>query len=342
MQPRELESGVLMLDLEGLALGILERDLLLSAQVGGVILFSRNYASPQQLSDLVASIKQCNERLLVAVDQEGGQVQRFRECFLPLPSLRTIGAVYQQESRQGLEAARLCAWAMAAELLQFGIDISFAPVLDLFSASSPVIKHRAFSPNAAQVSDLGLAYIAGMHQAGMAATGKHFPGHGNVMVDSHTELPTDRRSMDEIRASDMQPFAACVGALDAIMPAHIVYPAVDQYCAGFSKIWIRSVLREELAFNGVVFSDDLTMNAAHSAGTISQRAKLALAAGCDMVLVCNNPKQARELVDSLDKQDQTGNARIGQMLAKPELIQSNLYESEKWHEAEHLIASLSA
>ncbi len=341
MKPEQLESGVVMLDLEGLTLGTSERDLLSSPQVGAVILFSRNYASPQQLSDLVASIKQCNDRLLVAVDQEGGRVQRFREHFLSLPPLRSIGAVYEQKPQQGLEAASLCAWAMAVELLQFGIDISFAPVLDLFNASSPVIKDRAFSPSAAQVSELGLAYIAGMHEAGMAATGKHFPGHGNVMADSHTELPTDRRKMDEIRASDLQPFAVCMDALDAIMPAHIAYPAVDQHCAGFSEIWIRSILREEFAFNGVIFSDDLTMNAAHSAGTISQRANLALAAGCDMVLVCNSPKQAHELVDYLDKQGQIGNARTGQMLARPESVQSNLYESERWHEAEQLIVSFS-
>ncbi len=341
MKQDNLETGVLMLDLDGLTLASAERELLLSPQVGGVILFSRNYASPQQLADLVASIKQCNPRLLVAVDQEGGRVQRFREHFLRLPALRTIGKVYEQDPEQGLAAAKLCAWAMAAELLQFDIDISFAPVLDLFNADSPVIKERAFSADAAQVGGLGMAYIAGMHEAGMAATGKHFPGHGNVMADSHTELPTDVRSIEQIRVEDLRPFASCIQVLDAIMPAHIVYPAVDKHCAGFSRVWIQSILRDELGFDGVIFSDDLTMSAAHSAGTVAQRAELALAAGCDMLLLCNNPSQASELLEYLERQAQPGNVRIGRMLANSELKQKDLTESEKWQAAKQLIAELS-
>lgn len=340
MQHTNTETGVIMLDLKGLSIDEQERELLTHPQVGGVILFSRNYASVQQLEDLVAAIKQCNDHLLVAVDQEGGRVQRFREDFLGLPALRSIGLEYEKDAEQGRAAAKLCAWAMAAELMQYGIDISFAPVLDLYDANSPVIKERAFSSDGAAVADIALAYIDGMHDAGMAATGKHFPGHGLVPVDSHTDLPTDPRSLDEIRANDLIPFAKCIQSLDAIMPAHIVYPAVDEHCAGFSEVWIKNLLRQELGFDGVVFSDDLTMNAAHSAGTVAQRADRALDAGCDMVLVCNQPAQAAELVDYLDAKQQVGSDRISCMLAKNASKHAGLYESDRWLEAKELIGRL--
>lgn len=341
MQHTNTETGVVMLDLKGLMVDVEERELLTHPQVGGVILFSRNYESVQQLEDLVASIKQCNDHLLVAVDQEGGRVQRFRDNFLILPPLRAIGIEYEKDREQGIAAAKLCAWAMAAELMQYGVDISFAPVLDLFDVNSPVIKERAFSADCATVGDIGLAYIEGMQDAGMAATGKHFPGHGKVLADSHTELPTDTRSLDEIRENDLVPFAKCIQSLDAIMPAHIVFPEVDEHCAGFSKVWIEGLLRTELGFDGVVFSDDLTMNAAHSAGTVTERADLALAAGCDMVLVCNQPEQAVELVSYLDEKQQPGNNRISCMLAKNASKHAGLYESDRWLEAKELISRLS-
>lgn len=341
MQHTNTDTGVVMLDLKGLSIDSDEREILSHPQVGGLILFSRNYASVLQLEDLVASIKQCNDHILVAVDQEGGRVQRFREHFLTLPPLRAIGIEYERDREKGIAAAKLCAWAMAAELMQYGIDISFAPVLDLFDANSPVIKERAFSEDGAMVGEIGLAYIEGMQEAGMAATGKHFPGHGKVLADSHTELPTDLRSLEEIRENDLIPFAKCIQSLDAIMPAHIVYPAVDEHCAGFSKIWIQNLLRQELGFDGVVFSDDLTMNAAHSAGTVAERADMALAAGCDMVLVCNQPKQAAELVAYLDAKQQLGSDRIGCMLAKNASRHVGLYDSDRWLEAKELINSLS-
>lgn len=342
MQHTNTETGVIMLDLKGLSVESEERELLVHPQVGGVILFSRNYASPEQLDDLVAAIKQCNDHLLVAVDQEGGRVQRFRDKFLSLPPLHALGIEFERDEEAGLAAARLCAWAMAAELMQYGIDISFAPVLDLYDANSPVIKERAFAAQGARVAQLGAAYIEGMHEAGMAATGKHFPGHGKVLADSHTELPTDGRSLDEIRDNDLVPFADCIASLDAIMPAHIVYPQIDKHCAGFSRVWIQELLRDELGFDGVVFSDDLTMNAAHSAGTVTERADRALTAGCDMVLVCNEPTQAQELVRYLDSKDQPGSNRIGCMLAKNASKHAHLYESDKWLEAKELIGRLSA
>ena len=341
MQHTNTDTGVVMLDLKGLIVEIQERELLTHPQVGGVILFSRNYASATQLEDLIASIKQCNDHLLVAVDQEGGRVQRFRDQFLTLPELRAIGIEYEKDPEQGIAAAKLCAWAMAAELMQYGVDISFAPVLDLFDVNSPVIKERAFSGDPAAVGDIGLAYIEGMQDAGMAATGKHFPGHGKVLADSHTELPTDTRSLEEIRENDLIPFVKCIQSLDAIMPAHIVYLEIDEHCAGFSKVWVEDLLRKELGFDGVVFSDDLTMNAAHSAGSVTERADMALAAGCDMVLVCNQPEQAAELVSYLDEKQQPGNNRIGCMLAKNASKHAGLYQSDRWLEAKELIGKLS-
>lgn len=341
MQHTNTETGVVMLDLKGLTIEMDERALLTHPQVGGVILFSRNYASVQQLEELVSAIKQCNDHLLVAVDQEGGRVQRFRDQFLTLPPLRAIGVEYEENRERGIAAAKLCAWAMAAELMRYGIDISFAPVLDLFDVNSPVIKERAFAADGAAVGDIGLAYIGGMHEAGMAATGKHFPGHGKILADSHYQLPTDMRPLEEIRENDLIPFAKCIQSLDAIMPAHIVYPEVDKHCAGFSRIWIEELLRTELGFDGVVFSDDLTMNAAHSAGTVAERADLALAAGCDMVLVCNQPEQAAELVGYLDEKQQAGSNRIGCMLAKNASKHAGLYESDRWLEAKELIGRLS-
>lgn len=334
--------GVLMLDVEGLSLSAKERELLQRQSVGGVILFSRNYSAPAQLKELVASIRDCKQTLLIAVDQEGGRVQRFREHFLKLPPLHEIGLIYESDPQRGLLMANTCAWAMAAEILHYGLDFSFAPVLDLYSSESRVINERSFAASVEQVSLLGSAYTDGMHEAGMAATGKHFPGHGTVIADSHVELPTDNRAIEEIRALDFKVFENCIGKLDAIMPAHVIYPAVDNVCAGFSEIWIQSILREELKFDGVVFSDDLSMNAAHTVGSVEKRAELALAAGCDMILVCNDQQGALKTADYLESTNTPGNARLDRMRAKPSTDIANLYQQDKWLEASELIAAISA
>jgi len=341
MNEKNTAIGVLMLDLEGLVLAKNEEELLQRQCVGGVILFSRNYSSPNQLRELVLAIRACKPNILIAVDQEGGRVQRFREQFLKLPALREIGLVYEQDQRQGLDLARDCAWAMAAEILHYGIDFSFAPVLDLYSLDSRVIKERSFAASPDSVSKLGNAYIEGMHVAGMAATGKHFPGHGTVVADSHVELPTDSRAMDEIRAQDLQVFAACAEKLDAIMPAHIVYPTVDDVCAGFSKTWLQTVLRGELGFKGVIFSDDLSMDAAHSVGNVIARADLALSAGCDMVLVCNDQENAIMLADSLDEQSESTNTKLASMSGKFSPENDDLYNSDRWQEISELVSKLS-
>ena len=296
--------GPLMLSIEGLSLSVDEQALLRRAAVGGLILFSRNYADKRQLRSLMEQIRAAAPQLLVAVDQEGGRVQRFKDGFLRHPPLRVFEERFNNNPEQALNEARLCGWCMAVELREFDIDFSFAPVLDVFDPQSRVIGDRAFAADPEAIKALAREYIAGMHEAGMASTGKHFPGHGTVAGDSHVELPIDERSLDAISAKDLIPFAALASELDAVMPAHVIYPQVDDRCAGFSPVWIQEILRTKLGFEGVVFSDDLTMDAAHSAGDIETRCDLALAAGCDMVLVCNDTSAATQLCDYLEANPQ--------------------------------------
>lgn len=340
MNNDNLSLGHLMADLQGLTLTDREREFLLRPALGGLVLFSRNYTSPHQLSDLVAAIRECNPELLIAVDQEGGRVQRFREGFLRLPSLHAIQQHFAGEREIAEQGARACAWAMAVELLAHGIDFSFAPVLDLYNADSSVIKERAFSADPNIVIALGRAYIDGMHSAGMAATGKHFPGHGTVAADSHVELPTDDRSFEELENSDLLAFAACLDLLDAIMPAHVIYPAVDSVSAGYSSIWIQDKLRGELKFDGVVFSDDLTMAAAHTAGVIETRAEASLQAGCDMVLVCNDPDSATAVAHWLEVNGHKGSLRLSKMRGNTTTGIEDLYSLDKWVEATALVKSI--
>jgi beta-N-acetylhexosaminidase len=294
-------SNHIMLDLESLELSPEERELLQHPQVGGVILFSRNYADPEQLGRLVQQIREASgpRYLLIAVDQEGGRVQRFRDGFTRLPP----AASYGQDAVGGLERAQQAGKLMASELRAHDIDISFAPVLDLGGATSQVIGDRAFHHEPHKVAELAEAFCLGMHSAGMATIGKHFPGHGSVAGDSHTEIPVDDRSYDEITAKDLIPFERLIhsriAALDGIMPAHVIYSAVDSKPAGFSAHWLQTVLRGELGFQGAIFSDDLTMEGASAVGTAVEAAKLALAAGCDMLLVCNQRQTAIQVIESL-------------------------------------------
>lgn len=331
-----------MLDLEGTTLTAFEQELLQRPSVGGLILFSRNYVAPNQLRDLIAAVRECRPDILLAVDQEGGRVQRLREGFLRLPALHAIAQYALSGPTPAHEIAATCGWAMAAEVLHYGIDFSFAPVLDLYQDSSPVIRERAFSADPATVIALARAYIEGMHKAGMAATGKHFPGHGTVAADSHVELPTDDRSFAELTASDYSTFAGCVDVLDAIMPAHVIYPQVDAQCAGFSRVWIQQLLREQLGFDGVVFSDDLSMVAAHGAGSPEMRTELALSAGCDMVLICNDRACALTVADWLESNGVRGNSRLLRMRAKPAAAIARLFEHPQWLAAKQLVAAILA
>lgn len=250
-----------MVSIEGTQLSAADENLLKRRSVGGLILFSRNYQTKNQVTALIDAARAINPTLLIAVDQEGGRVQRFREGFLSLPALARLGMLYCQDEAAGLEAAEECGWAMAAELVAIGVDFSFAPVLDVFSETSRVIGDRAFSSDPEQLSALAQRYVGGMRSAGMAATGKHFPGHGTVDADSHVELPVDPRAFEQIEAHDLVPFKALATSLGGIMPAHVIYPQVDPQCAGFSPFWLQNILRAQLGFDGVIFSDDLTMDA---------------------------------------------------------------------------------
>lgn len=327
---------VLMVDLRGPAPEVDELELLQRDCVGGVILFARNYRSPAQLRELTAAIRQRAPHLLIAADQEGGRVQRFRNGFERLPPLRRIGEIHEANASKGLALARDCGWVMATEIVRAGLDFSFAPVLDLFDPSSPVIGDRALSSDPETVVRLAQAYIEGMSRAGMAAVGKHFPGHGKVGADSHEELPVDTRDEEELRARDLLPFVHCREALAGVMPAHVVYPALCSEAAGFSRYWLKTVLRGEIGFKGVIFSDDLSMTAAHIAGPIEGRLERALAAGCDMLLVCNAPEDALRAADWLEREKIPGNSAFRRMRARP----APAPDDETWRRAAGVIRGL--
>ncbi len=327
--------GPLMLDLEGLTLTEEEKKLIHQPQVGGVILFSRNIESPEQVKALNRQIRSVCPDLILAVDQEGGRVQRIREGVTRLPPLAYLGQLYQEDKSLGLTAARDWGWLMAAEMLALGFDISFAPVLDLDFGRSEVIGDRAFAEDAESVTELASAYVAGMNEAGMAATGKHFPGHGWVRADSHVAIPEDERPFQTITEQDMRPFAELSGCLSGIMPAHVIYSAIDPHPAGFSSFWIQQVLREQLGFTGVVFSDDLTMEGAAVAGSYVNRAEQALAAGCDMVLVCNHRQGAVEVLDWLSGHlpgswAQESRPRLLSLQAKGQWDLDALHQEKRW------------
>jgi beta-N-acetylhexosaminidase len=296
-----MSLGPLMIDLQGAAITAEERELMRHPLVGGVILFTRNYVDPDQLTQLVAGIHaERSPPLIVAVDQEGGRVQRFIPGFSRLPPARLIGHAFDQDPKEGLELARRTGWLMASELRSHGVDISFAPVVDLDYGVNEAIGTRAFHKRADVVSQLAVSYMHGMRGAGMAATAKHFPGHGAVSADSHHTLPVDRRDLVDM-ADDLSPYRRLIAnGLPSVMVAHIVFPALDVAPASLSSGWIRDVLRGELRFQGVVFADDLSMGGAAAAyGDVVTRAQKALAAGCDMLPVCNNRASVIALLDGL-------------------------------------------
>ncbi len=298
--PLHLPLGPVMLDVAGTELSDEERERLCDPLVGGVILFARNFESSEQLHALTRSIKALREpSLVIAVDHEGGRVQRFRrDGFTRLPAMGTLGRLWQDDHMAALEAARHVGLVMAAELLAHGVDVSFAPVLDLDYATSTVIGDRAFHRDPQVVSSLAAALATGMAEAGMGCVGKHFPGHGFVQADSHVAIPVDERDFDTVWAHDIAPYRSRIGRrLSGVMPAHVRFSNIDPQPAGFSTFWLQDVLRGRLGFAGAIFSDDLSMEGATVAGDILARARAAFGAGCDMVLVCNRPDLAADLLD---------------------------------------------
>ncbi len=335
--------GPVMLDLSGTELTADDRALLMHPATGGVILFSRNYSSPQQLYRLVQAIHELRSpHLLIAVDQEGGRVQRFRAGFTRLPAAASIARRFGDDLRAAKQAARELGWLMASELRAYGVDFSFAPVLDLNLGVSSVIGDRAFAETPEKVGQLAGAWMLGAREAGMVSVGKHFPGHGGVATDSHLALPVDERALGTLLAGDLRPFARLIdNGLEGIMPAHVVYASCDGQAAGFSGFWLRKVLRARLGFQGVIFSDDLSMAAAEQAGCYAERARAALDAGCDMVLVCNNPAGAREVLDELEHyHDPVAKTRMVRLHGRKARSMDQLREDRRWHDAVALAARL--
>lgn len=333
--------GSVMIDLNGVELDVEEKEKLQHPAVGGIILFSRNYISKQQVAELVSNIRASSPypELLIAVDQEGGRVQRFQGDLTRLPAAATYTTLDSTTDKKAAEVTESTGWLMAAELLALGIDFSFAPVLDVDADVSEVIGDRSFSNNPDTVADLAASFRHGMNRAGMAAVGKHFPGHGAVALDSHLELPVDNRNYEEIERQDLIPFKKLIHqGLEGIMPAHIIYPQIDTKPAGFSPFWIQEVLRNRLSFKGAVFSDDLSMEGAAGCGGFSDRAHAALDAGCDMVLVCNHLDGAAEVLESMTgHRDQHRERRLSSMLGHATFNPDELFASAQRHEAVNLL-----
>ncbi len=338
--------GPAMLDVTGTTLTAEDEARLRHPLVGGVILFTRNYESPHQLAELTAGIRALRSpALLIAADHEGGRVQRFREGFTRIPAMRELGKIWDEHPKRARHLAQQAGYVLAAELRACGVDFSFAPVLDVDFGASSVIGDRAFHSEPQAIAELAHSLLQGMRQGGMHTVGKHFPGHGFVRADSHLEIPVDERSYTDIELCDLIPFRQMVNfGLTAVMPAHVIYPRVDKHPAGFSSIWLKNILRGELGFEGCIFSDDLSMEGATVAGGIVQRAEAALQAGCDMVLVCNKPALADELLAGLKwEMPATSKARLAQMRGRPHpesLVQ--LHEQAEFVRAVHEVAAIGA
>ena len=333
-----VQIGPVMIDVEGTELTAEDRELLRHPQVGGLIFFARNYRDRPQLESLIAEIRAVRPEILLAVDQEGGRVQRFRDSFTRIPSMQALAA--QADTQQLKDVG----WLLAAELLAVGVDFSFAPVLDADDDFCRIVGDRSFACDPLQLAAKARPFMAGMHEAGMATTGKHFPGHGQVLEDSHEELPVDQRTLDEVLASDAKPFEECIaaGELEAVMPAHIRFAKVDENPVGFSRFWIQEVLRKRLGFDGVIFSDDLTMEGAGAAGGYAERIRAAMQAGCDMGVVCNKREGALEVLAALEgyHPDPRSGRRLERMRGQPVIKNwDELEASPRWQATREWLAS---
>jgi len=331
-----MSLGPVMLDIDGLSLTPADRDLLREPAVGGLILFSRNYESPQQLTELVDEVRALRSPpLIIAVDHEGGRVQRFRDGFTAIPPMRVIGRQFRTDSKNALGLARQAGWLIAAELRACGIDLCFAPCVDLDWGVSDIIGDRAFHARAEVVAELAAEFSRGLRSAGMAAVAKHFPGHGAVVADSHEQLPVDRREYGGV-LDDMLPYDKLIanGLIAGVMMAHILYPQMDPLPAGFAPFWIQRELRSRLGFDGAVLSDDLSMKATRRYGTMPERARRALDAGCDMILVCNDRDAAQATVRALrDYSNPLSLVRLARLHGTGHVMRESLLASDQWHDA---------
>lgn len=334
--------GSVIIDLIGHSVTDEERELLQHPHVGGVILFTRNFVSAEQIGKLCRDIRACRRSpVLITVDQEGGRVQRFKDGFVRLPSMGEIGQIYHDAPEQGMALADCLGWLMAAELLAVGVDLSFAPVLDLDKKCNTVIGDRSFGNDSLVVTTLANCVMQGMRRAGMASTGKHFPGHGAVNADSHLALPVDERKFADISKEDMEPFIALINSgIDALMPAHILFPQIDQQPVGFSSIWLNDILRKKLSFKGVIFSDDLNMAGAEFAGNYAARAETALNAGCDAVLICNNRAGAIEILEHLPEKYKLMADKFNRLQGKFSHHSDSLHSSTEWQHHFNLFRKL--
>lgn len=339
-----MQMGSIMLDIAGHELTQEDREVLQHPLVGGVILFTRNFSDVAQLTQLVSTMHALRDpHLLIAVDHEGGRVQRFRDGFSLLPAAGRIGEVFATNPDKARQLAEEVGWLMATELRCIGIDFSFAPVLDLNYGISTVIGDRAFHRDPATVFELAYAYTKGMQAAGMAATAKHFPGHGAVIADSHTDIPVDTRDFATVWREDITPFRRLIeNGLAALMPAHVIYAQIDKAPAGFSHFWLQTILREKLHFQGAIFSDDLNMQGASVAGNeYAARAQAAFNAGCDMALICNNRPAALQVLDKLEPPtNPLSRLRLIRMHGRHAHTHQELIHLPRWAQVRHDIERL--
>ena len=337
-----MSLGPVMLDIDDVALSPADRDLLREPAVGGVILFARNYESPEQIAELVAEIRAIRSpALLIAVDHEGGRVQRFRDGFSLIPPMRHLGHVYDRDPKDALQLAHKAGWLIASELRAAAVDLCFAPCVDLDWGVSKVIGDRAFHSDPEVLGLLAAEFCRGLRSAGMAAVAKHFPGHGAVVADSHLQLPVDRRGYGDL-LDDMRPYDKLIGngLMAGVMLAHVVYHEIDPMPAGFSDYWIQRELRSRLGFGGAVFCDDLTMKATESYGDMATRATLALDAGCDMILVCNDRAAALEAVHALhDYSNPLSLVRLARLHGTGHPLRESLRASDEWQSAHAELSS---
>ena len=313
-----------MLDLEGMSLSKEENEILLNPHVGGVILFAKNISSRDQVQELCGEIKQINPQLLIAVDQEGGRVQRLKEGYTILPTMQKLTAFLNSDSDKNFHLATDLGWLMASEVIASGLDISFAPVLDLDNSRSSVIGDRSISDNPEEVIAIASSFIKGMNQAGMQATGKHFPGHGGIFADSHLTFSEDTRSLSELESHDLLPFDALTLQLGGVMTAHISYINIDKDIATFSKFWLQDILRNKIGFAGTIFSDDLSMKGSDYVGGIEAKVSKALESGCNMVLVCNDRAAAEKAINFLEEAKISQSHKISKLKASQSISWADL------------------